>query len=158
DRRVADVTVAPELAGAARSLAELFDLQHREAATCLAPDPDTGEPINVSHVIPRSRADLERRHACLRRIAEHSVGIMGRSPDYLNVTFAGFAADTKTWAANGNGQGAENLVLFQQEFRRRDWAMTHTIIHPTVDRSQGDAPQPGNDVSLRKVGETAGHI
>ena len=30
------------------------------------PDPETGEPINVSHLIPRSREDLERRHGCLR--------------------------------------------------------------------------------------------
>ena len=26
------------------------------------PDPETGEPINVSHMIPRSKEDLQRRH------------------------------------------------------------------------------------------------
>jgi aromatic ring hydroxylase len=109
-------------------------------------------------MIPRSREDLERRHACLRRIAEHSVGIMGRSPDYLNVTFAGFAANPTLWSMNGNGQGAENLIAFQKEFRRRDLAMTHTIIHPTTDRALGDAPQPGSDISLHKVDETADAI
>jgi 4-hydroxyphenylacetate 3-monooxygenase oxygenase component len=155
DHRVADVTADPDLSGAARSMAALFDLQHAEPETCLIPDPETGEQVNASHMIPRSRDDLERRHACLRRIAEQSVGIMGRSPDYLNVTFAGFAASPTLWSANGNGQGAENMIAFQKEFRRRDLAMTHTIIHPTTDRAQGDAPLPGNDVSLRKVDETA---
>jgi 4-hydroxyphenylacetate 3-monooxygenase oxygenase component len=158
DHRVADVTTDPALAGAARTMAELFDLQHAEPATCLIPDPETGEPINTSHMIPRSRADLERRHACLRLIAEHSVGIMGRSPDYLNVTFAGFAANPTLWSMGGNDQGAENLIAFQKAFRRRDLSMTHTIIHPTTDRALGDAPRPGSDISLHKVDETADAI
>src|SRR5205823_14878221 len=121
----------------------LFDLRYADAQTCLTPDPETGEPINVSHMIPRSPDDLQRRHACLRLIAEQSAGMMGRTPDYLNVTFAGFAANPSLWSANGNGQGAENLIAFQKEFRRRDLAMTHTIIHPTTDRALGDAPLPG---------------
>ena len=72
---------------------------------CLAPDPETGEPINVSHVIPRSREDLERRHAALRQTAEHTVGLMGRTPDYLNVTVAGFAGRTDVWGALGQRGG-----------------------------------------------------
>ena len=60
----------PALRGAAQTLAEVFDLQHRQAAACLMPDPETGEPINVSHMIPRSREDLKRRHRGLERIAE----------------------------------------------------------------------------------------
>lgn len=154
NERIKDVTVHPALAGAACTMAGLFDLQQRDAATCLMPDPETDEPINVSHMIPRSRADLERRHAGLRSYAEHSVGIMGRSPDYLNVTYAGFAGHHSPWAAAGNGQGAENLISFQKELRRRDLSLTHTIIHPTVDKALGDAPQPGSDISLHKVDET----
>src|SRR5215468_12145133 len=82
--RVRDVAAHPTFAGAARSLAALFDLQHEAADVCLMADPETGELISISHIIPRSRADLERRHACLERLAEWSVGLMGRSPDYLN--------------------------------------------------------------------------
>jgi len=43
-------------------------------------------------MIPRSKADIQQRHRGLRRIAEHTVGVMGRTPDYMNVTYAGFAA------------------------------------------------------------------
>ncbi len=93
--RVTDVVGHPAFVGAARFVASLFDLQHEAADVCLMPDPETGEPINVSHMIPRSRADLERRHACLERVAEASVGIMGRTPDYMNITFAGFAGRTR---------------------------------------------------------------
>ena len=157
-RRVSDVTTDPAFAGAAKSMAGLFDLQHRERDVALIPDDETGEPVNASHMIPRSRADLARRHACLRLQAEHSMGIMGRSPDYLNVTFAGFAANPTLWSKNGNGAGAENLLAFQKELRRRDLSLTHTIIHPTTDRASGDAPTPDSDISVHKVDEGADYI
>ena len=90
EARARDVAAHPAPAGAARVVASLSDLQHEAAPACLMPDPETGEPVNVSHLIPRSRRDLARRHDCLERIAEWSVGIMGRTPGYMNVTFAGF--------------------------------------------------------------------
>src|ERR1700678_1292231 len=90
--RLGDVASHPAFKGAARALAGVYDLQHEHAPDCLMPDPETREPINVSHMIPRSKADLLRRHAGLERTAEYTVGIMGRTPDYMNVTYAGFAA------------------------------------------------------------------
>jgi len=89
--RIKDVVDHPKLRGAAQALADVFDLHHKQAEVCLMPDPETGEPIAVSHMIPRSREDLARRGKALRRVAEYSVGLMGRTPDYMNVTFAGFA-------------------------------------------------------------------
>ncbi|HEY4891935.1 MAG TPA: 4-hydroxyphenylacetate 3-hydroxylase N-terminal domain-containing protein, partial [Reyranella sp.] len=82
--RVSDVVDHPKLRGAAHALAEVYDLHHEHAAICLMPDPETGEPIPVSHMIPRSRADLARRGKALRQVAEYSMGLMGRTPDYMN--------------------------------------------------------------------------
>ena len=152
--RVSDVVDHPALRGAAHALAEVFDLQHRHADDCLMPDPETGEPIAVSHMIPRSRADLERRHTALRRVSEYSVGLMGRTPDYMNVTYAGFAGRPDEWGAHGNEEGAARLVAYQKFLRRNDISLTHTIVQPTVDKALGDAPQPGNQQALRVVGET----
>jgi 4-hydroxyphenylacetate 3-monooxygenase len=156
--RVPDVTAHPALRGAASSVAGLFDLQHREAELCLMPNPDTGAPMSVSHLIPRSKADLERRHACLRRIAEESVGVMGRSPDYLNVTLAGFAGRADVWALNGNDEGAANLLAFQKEAAARDLALTHAIVNPTVDRSLPEVAPGNDDVVVHKVEDTANGI
>ncbi|MCC6416977.1 MAG: 4-hydroxyphenylacetate 3-hydroxylase [Gemmataceae bacterium] len=154
---VADVTCHPALAGAAHTLAAVFDLQHSFPDDCLAEGPG-GHPIPVSHLIPRSRGDLQRRHAGLQRVAEFTAGLMGRTPDYLNVTFAGFAARPDEWSMGDNAAGAAALLAFQREIAVRDLALTHTIIHPTVDRAQGDAPAPGNTVALRRVGSTAGGV
>ena len=154
-KRIPNVVTEPKLAGAAQALADVFDLQHREAKRCLVPDPETGESINASHMIPRSRADLRVRHACLEAIAEYSVGLMGRTPDYMNVTFAGFAGRAEEWAINGNEAGAARLVAYQKQLRRNDISLTHTIVQPTIDKAQGDAPKAGNTVALRRVGKTA---
>ena len=153
--RVTDVVDHPKLAGAAHALAEVFDLQHAQAGVCLASDPETGEPIAISHLAPKSREDLARRHKGLRAVAEYSVGLMGRTPDYMNVTYAGFAGSPVEWRAHGNEAGYERLVAYQKFLRRSDISLTHTIVQPTVDKALGDAPHPGNEHALRKVGETA---
>jgi 4-hydroxyphenylacetate 3-monooxygenase len=156
DGRVDDVTAHPALAGAARTLAGVFDRQHRYAKDCLIPDPETGEPISISHMIPHSIDDLKRRNRGLARISEATVGLMGRTPDYMNVKFACFAARHDIWAGpdRANDEGAENLVRFQRHLARDDVSLTHTIIQPTIDRVL-DSRIIGNRVSLHKVGETA---
>jgi 4-hydroxyphenylacetate 3-monooxygenase len=153
-QRVASPIDHPVLAGAANTVARVFDLQLEAAADCLMPDPETGEPINVSHMIPRSRNDLEKRHRGLQRTAEFSVGLMGRTPDYMNVTFAGFAGRADEWARNGNEQGADNLVRYQKKLARDDLSLTHAIVHATTDVAKGKFPEGFDPVQLHKVGET----
>ena len=154
DGRVDDVVSHPDFAGAAKGLAAVFDLQIEAADDCLFPDPETGEPINVSHMIPRSKEDIQRRHRGLRRIAEHTVGVMGRTPDYMNVTYAGFAGCAHEWAEHGNEAGAARLVEYQKFLRRHDISLTHTLIHPTIDKAKDENPRPENDIILHKVADT----
>jgi 4-hydroxyphenylacetate 3-monooxygenase len=157
--RVDDVTEHPAFAGAARELAAVFDRQHAYPDDCLMPDPETAEAINVSHMIPRSKDDLKRRHRGLVRIAEATVGLMGRTPDYMNVTFAGFAGEPKAWLGpeGRNEEGTANLQAFQKQLAREDISLTHTIVHPTIDRV-ADMSFADNPVPLHKVGETANGI
>ena len=73
--RVDDATTHPALTGAAHAIAEVFDLQHTHADICLMPDPETGEAINVSHMIPRARrsgtpACVPRTHGRVFRRAD----------------------------------------------------------------------------------------
>ena len=159
DERIDDVTQHPALAGAAQTLAGVFDRQHRFADECLIPDSETGEPINISHMFPRSIDDLKRRNRGLSRIAEATVGLMGRTPDYMNVKFASFAARPSFWAGpdQRNARGAENLVRFQKRLARDDVSLTHTIIQPTVNKAT-DAKLAGKGANLHKVGDTAGGI
>src|SRR5438067_8117307 len=110
----------PDLRAAALSMARVFDLQHEHADEMLAPSPDDGRLVNVTHLIPRSREDLERRRRAIELVAAVSGGTMGRTPDYLNVTFACFAGRADVWARRGNERGAANMVAYQKEMRDRD--------------------------------------
>jgi len=157
--RVADVATHPQLAQGAQAIAEWYDRQFEFPDELLIPDPETGERINISHMQPRSKEDLRRRHVGLRRMAEMSVGTMGRTPDYMNVTFAGFADNPTDWRGRdgSNEEGCQNLIEFQKRLRRHDLSLTHTIVHPVVDK-ETDAHFERNPVPLHKVGETTDSI
>ena len=156
--RITDPSSHPKLEGAARSLARLFDLQHEEPDVFLFESPDTGRPVNVTHVHPKSRDDLERRRVASKRIADTTAGMMGRTPDYLNYTFACFAARADVWARYGNEEGARNIVEYQRHMRDNDLCLTHTLINPQVDRSVPEAEQLGGEISLHKVADTENGI
>ena len=157
--KVADVTAHPKLRGGAESIAAIYDRQHDYAGECLYAAPPSGELTNVSHMIPRSKDELRRRHTGLVRLSEGSMGIMGRTPDYMNMKFAAFASAPKVWAgADGrNERGARNIVAFQQYLAHGDVSLTHTIIQPTIDK-RTDSRVVGTKAMVRKVGETADGI
>src|SRR6478735_2330135 len=151
--KIADVTQHPKLRGGAESIAAIYDRQHEYAGECLYAAPPSGELTNVSHMMPQSKDDLRRRHAGLVRLSEGSMGIMGRTPDYMNMKFAAFASAPTVWAGSDgrNQRGARNVVAFQRRLARDDLSLTHTIIQPTIDK-RTDARVIGNKVTVRKVG------
>ena len=85
--------------------------------------------------------------------------MMGRTPDYLNVTFACFAGRADVWARRDNEQGAANLVAYQQR-DARSRPLDHALDHEPAGRphqARGRAGDAG-EVALHKVGETENHI
>src|SRR4029450_11853470 len=88
--RVKDVTTHPELANVVRPIGSLYDQQHdpklRDEMTYVSPT--SGERLGLSFVIPHTQAELQRRGAMMLRWARTTCGMMGRSPGFMNVTFA----------------------------------------------------------------------
>ncbi len=154
---VQDVTKHADFRGSLTGMAGYFDWQHLHKEDCLIDD-GNGGVTNVSNLIPRNREDIDRRHRGLERIARYGVGMLGRTPDYVNVTFAGFAGQPSLWAQAGNEQGHENLIAFQKEIAEKDLSLTHTIIHPIVDKRVPDYQGVNLQLALRKVDETPDSI
>ena len=50
-----DVSSDPAMAGSLAGMAGYFDWQHQHSEDCLAIDPVTGEKMNASLILPRSR-------------------------------------------------------------------------------------------------------
>src|SRR5262245_4142983 len=85
--RVPDVTAHPKLARTARTLAALYDLQHDPAlrAQMTFRSPSSGDDVALSYLIPQTVEDLLRRRRALEIVADASNGMLGRSPDYVNI-------------------------------------------------------------------------
>lgn len=153
-----DVLTHPAFAGSLSGMAGYFDWQHRYADDCLVADPQTGKPMSASLIVPRNADDLRRRHAAFDRFARYSVGMLGRTPDYVNVTLAGFVARHDIFTAKGEFRYAERLKRFYREVVENDLSLTHAIIHPTIDKSVPDTEGINGELALRVVRRTKDSI
>jgi len=92
--RVGDVTTDPRFAGAAHSLAELYDMQHDPVLVerMTFRSPTSGERAGLSFIEPRSVDDLIRRRDMGKIWADATCGMFGRSPDYMNIFVTGMAS------------------------------------------------------------------
>lgn len=135
--RVDDVTKHPAFRGAVRSIARLYDVAHDPANRELTtfPSPETGAPVNIAYLAPRSAADLKRRRTGLRLLAEQTLGLMGRSPEHVASFLTGFAARPDVFARGGQ-QFADNVVNFHRFARDNDIYAAYTILPPQIDRSK----------------------
>jgi 4-hydroxyphenylacetate 3-monooxygenase len=128
--RVQDVTTHPALRNGVRSVAALYDMQHdpalREEMTYASPP--TGQPVGLSFLVPQSIADLERRRHMMARWAWASCGMMGRSPDFLNVLFTAWAGAADYFAQN-RPEFKHNVLQYYAFLREHDVTLTHALVN-----------------------------
>src|SRR2546427_8345082 len=116
--RVKDVTTHPGLANGVRAIASLYDLQHELPDEMTYVSPASGERLGLSFIIPRTREDLARRGAMMLRWARTTCGMMGRSPDFMNVTFAAWAASAG-YFARVRPQFGQDSLRYHEYLRER---------------------------------------
>jgi 4-hydroxyphenylacetate 3-monooxygenase len=153
--RVADVTTHPALRNGVRSIAALYDIQHdpdlKDEMTYISPT--TGDSVGLSFIIPRTLQELERRSQMMLRWARASCGMMGRSPDFLNVNFAAWAAAADYFAQN-RPAFKTNIVRYYEHIREHDLTLTHSLINLQRRRSSSAVLNLDEDTALRVVRET----
>jgi 4-hydroxyphenylacetate 3-monooxygenase len=155
-QRVHDVTTFPGLANGARSVAALYDMQHdpalRDAMTY--PSPTTGQPVGLSFITPRTTEDLARRRVMMSHWARTSYGMMGRTPDFLNVSVMAMAA-AGDYVAQNRPQFKQNIINYYELIREQDLALTHTLVNLQRNRAPVGTPvEDRTDVALSVVRET----
>ena len=154
--KVADVTRHPAFAGGLQTVAGLLDMQHDPALRdeMTYPSPSSGDPVGLSFIMPRNADDLARRRKMMRNWAKFSCGMMGRTPDFLNVAVMSMAA-----AADYSGQNRpefkQNILDYYEYIRENDIVMTHTLVNLQRSRSVGATPfDDRTEVALSVVKET----
>lgn len=154
--RVADVTAHPRLARTAATIAALYDLQHDPALheQMTFRSPSSGEPAALSYLIPHTIDDLLRRRRALEIVAEFSNGMLGRSPDYVNIQVTAVASCHAVYGAREPRWGA-NLRAYHEYIREHDLCLTHAFGHPQVNRGAGIGAQPDPYVPVGVVDTTS---
>lgn len=153
-QRVEDVTTHPAFARPLAHTAALFDLQHNPQYTgTLTYVAENGQRVSVAHMPTRSAEDLKKRAAAYRIFAEQTLGMMGRSPDFLGSVIHGFAESAELLEPLG-GRFADNLRAYARKVRDEDLFLTHAIVPPQADRSKSSAGQPDEFLHLGIVRET----
>ena len=149
--RVSDVTRDPRLAGGARSLASLYDLQSdpalRDEMTYVSPK--TGDRVGLSFIEPKTHDDLRRRRIMVKHWSDHTLGMFGRAPDFLNVVISTYASCAESF---GPDYG-RNVRAYYELCREHDLAATHSLANPQVDRSSRNVVDQKNDLAARAVGD-----
>src|SRR2546428_575832 len=153
--RVKDVTTHPGLANGVGAIASVSALQH---APTLRDEMTYGSPtsrkrVGLSFVIPRTKQELERRGAMMLRWARTTCGMMGRSPDFMNVTFAAWAA-SGDYFARGRPQFGQNMRRYYEYISEHDLTLTHSLINLQRSRTVSGMFNLEAGTALQVVRET----
>ena len=149
-----NVAEDPTFAGSVAGMAAYFDYQWEHEDDCLFPSPETGDQISAAHIRPRNDEDIARRHRAFDRFARYSMGMLGRTPDYVNVVLAGHVSRTDIWEKASDPVYYERISNYQKHVAENDLALTHTIVHANIDKSIGELDGANAELTLQVVGRT----
>jgi len=128
--RVSDVTRHKGLSGGVRAIAGLYDMQHdaQLRPVMTYPSPSSGKPVGRSFDTPATREALETRSKMMLNWARSTCGMMGRSPDFMNVTFAAWGAAAEFFGEK-RPEFAGNMRRYVEYIRENDVTLTHALIN-----------------------------
>ncbi|MFD2044872.1 4-hydroxyphenylacetate 3-monooxygenase, oxygenase component [Ornithinibacillus salinisoli] len=150
--RVEDVTEHPAFKNVIKSMANLYDLQYEKQDKMLYTSPTTGNKVGMTFLQPKTVEDLIARREAITEWARTSGGMMGRSPDYLNAEVMAMGVNNSLFA-EGDPRFAENARNYYEYARENDISLTHTLIHPQVNRAKMQHQQKDANVALHLVEE-----
>ena len=154
--RVVDPTAHPALRNGAHTLAKLYDLQHdpKFKDEMTYPSPTTGDPVGLSFIMPRTAEDLEKRGRMITNWARVTKGMMGRTPDFLNVALMSMAA-AGDYCGRNRPEFKNNVVNYYEYVRENDLTLTHTLVNLQRNRAPlASSLENRTDVALAVVKET----
>ncbi len=138
--KIEDPTTHPAFRGVIGSMARLYDMQrdpeYRDKLTFESPS--SGDPVGTSFLEAKTKEDLARRSAAYKTWADQTLGMMGRTPDYLNAALTAYAASAD-YFAQGRPEFADNVRSYHEYVRENDLCTTHVLTNPQVNRSASQA-------------------
>src|SRR5438552_18235240 len=120
-QRVEDVTTHPALAGCARSVAAVYDLQHDVAHQELLtiPSPSMGRPVSRAYLLPRSVDDLARQRRMYETLVRRAGGVAARLPQHLATVVLGLY-DVRDLVGQADPAFADHVAHYFEYCREHD--------------------------------------
>lgn len=152
--KVDDVTTHPAFRNACATSAALYDYQaapeNIEAMTFVSPT--SGNRVNKAWMLPTSHAELVERRIAIEKWSALTCGMVGRSPDHVASTFAGFRMGLNAFrAADPRTAGAmEDYFTY---IRDNDQFLSYVIINPQADKAKSAGGQPHPHLVAKIVDE-----
>ncbi|MGE5701899.1 MAG: 4-hydroxyphenylacetate 3-hydroxylase family protein [Clostridia bacterium] len=154
-RRITSVFDEPVFKRPILEMANLYDLQHdpkvQDRITHICEE--TGERVNNAFLVPKNYEDLQKRRAVFEVFAKTTFGLMGRTPDFLNVVLTSMYSNAD-FLDKYNRNWSENVKQYYRYIRDNDLFLTHAIINPQNDRSKSSHEQNDMFTHLGAVRET----
>jgi 4-hydroxyphenylacetate 3-monooxygenase len=150
---VRDVTTHPAFRNACETIASLYDFKADPSNKDLLSYEEDGDRHSLYWLRCRTRDDLVRRMNAHKAIAQHSYGLIGRSPDHVAGMLTGLAMDPDVLERLHAGFG-QNLVRYYEYARNNDLYIVFAVIPPTGKRAADLFPgQERDDPGLRVTSE-----
>ena len=115
--------------------------------------PTSGERVGLSHIMPKTLGDLEKRRVMMTHWARASCAMMGRTPDFLNTAIMSMAAASE-YCGQNRPEFKDNIERYYEHVRENDLVLTHTLVNLQRTRVPGATPlEDRTDVALSVVQE-----
>lgn len=139
-QRIEDVTTHPALAGCARSVAAVYDLQHDPALQDLLtmPSPKTGQRVSLAYLPPRSVEDLARQRRMYEFLVRRTGGVAARLPQHLATLVIGIY-DVRNLLAEEDPDFGEHAVRYFEYCRENDLSIATVFGDPLHPRNKPGA-------------------
>ena len=152
---VEDVTEHRAFKEVIKTMAKLYDVQYEKPDKMLYTSPTTGEKVGKTFMVPTTIDELIQRREAIEEWQNITNGMMGRSPDYLNADVMVMGPASEFFAEGGDELYAENARKYAEFARENDLSLTHTLIHPQVNRAKAVSEQKDANVALHIVKKTS---
>ncbi len=158
-RKVADITTDPSFRNVIETVAGLYDYQAAPENLDLMTfqSPTSGERVNLAWQLPKTYGDLVRRRHAIETWSTLSCGMIGRSPDHVASTLAGFRMGLAAFRDHHPARAAAMEAYFQYA-RDNDLFLSYVIINPQSDKGKSAGEQPDPHLVASIVDEDSGGI
>jgi len=150
-QRVEDVTTHPALAGCARSVAAVYDLQHDPAHHDLLtmPSPSTGQPVSRAYQLSKSVDDLAHQRRMYECLVRRAGGVAARLPQHLATVVLGLY-DIRDLLGQEDPAFAEHVTRYFEHCREHDLSIATVFSDPLHHRNHPVSKQEPLRVVTRR--------